>query len=57
MVRISKQAERRSQSRRRTKAPSAKTGFLKDNLPSGFKPHSNAIEGEFAASAFIPKIR
>ncbi len=57
MVRISKQSERRSQSRRRTKAPAKKTGPCKDNLPSGFKPHSNAVEGEFAANAFIPKIR
>lgn len=57
MVRIAKQAERRSQSRRRTKAPAKKTGALKDNLPSGYKPHSNALVGEFAATAFIPKIR
>lgn len=57
MVRISKQSERRNQSRRRTKAPAKKTGPVKDNLPLGYKPHSNAVEGEFAANAFIPKIR
>jgi hypothetical protein len=57
MVRISKQAERRSQSRRRTKAPSAKTGARQDNLPQGYKEHQNALPGDTAATAFIPKIR
>jgi hypothetical protein len=57
MVRISKQSERRSQSRRRCQAPAQKTGPCKDNLPKGFKPHPNAVEGEFAAQAFIPKIK
>lgn len=57
MVRISKQKERRSRSPRRTRAPSEKTGSRKDNLPNGFKAHSNALEGEVGAQAFIPKIK
>jgi hypothetical protein len=58
MVRISKQNERRSRSpRRRRNALPTKTGPLQDNLPSGFKPHENALEGEVAQFAFIPKIK
>jgi hypothetical protein len=56
MVRISKQAERRSRFPRKHRKPSVKTGPLKDNLPEGYKPHANAIEGNIAAMAFIPKI-
>ncbi|MBJ7449791.1 MAG: hypothetical protein JHC93_05480 [Parachlamydiales bacterium] len=57
MVRISKQQERRSVSPRRPRANFPKTGSRKDNLPSGFKEHQNALEGELAQSAFIPKIK
>ena len=57
MVRISKQQERRSRSPRKNRAPSPKTGPLSDNLPKGFKEHPNALEGEVAAGAYIPKIR
>lgn len=57
MVRISKQSERRSQSPRKNRKPSAKTGPLKDQLKEGFKPHENAITGDAAALAFIPKIK
>lgn len=57
MVRISKQSERRSRSPRKTKGPAVKTGPLKDNLPSGFKEHPNAIDGEMGKQAFIPKIK
>jgi len=57
MVRISKQQERRSVSRRRTKAPAQKTGPKKDALPQGFKVHTNAIEGNLAQTSFIPKIK
>lgn len=57
MVRISKQEERRSVSRRRTKRPAVKTGPKEDALPQGFKPHVNAIEGNFAQTSFIPKIK
>ncbi len=57
MVRISKQQERRSRSPRRTRAPSPKTGPKKDNLPAGFKVHPNAVEGDIAATVFIPKIK
>lgn len=57
MVRISKQSERRNQSPRKNKAPSEKTGRLRDNLPKGFKGHANAVEGDAALTAFIPKIK
>lgn len=57
MVRISKQSERRKRSPRKNKAPSVKTGPLKDNLPLGFKEHANALEGSVAEMAFIPKIK
>ena len=42
---------------RKNRAPSVKTGSLKDNLPKGYKEVSNAIEGEIASKAFIPKIK
>ncbi len=57
MVRISKQSERRGVSRRRPKKPSMKTGAIKANLPEGYKLHANALEGEQAKLAFIPKIK
>lgn len=57
MVRISKQAERRSLSPHRPRKYTTKTGPVKDNLPKGFKEHSNALEGDSAAAAFIPKIK
>ncbi len=57
MVRISKQAEIRSRCPKARRAPSPKTGALKDNLPQGFKPHANAVQGEMAQSSFIPKIK
>jgi hypothetical protein len=56
MVRISKQQERRSVSPRKRKAPSKKTGPLKDNLPLGYKEHTNAIQGNLSLQFFIPKI-
>ncbi len=56
MVRISKQEERRQRCPKRCRAPSPKTGPLKDNLPEGYKPHANAVEGDAAKSCFIPKI-
>lgn len=57
MVRISKQAEKRSRFPRKHRAPSAKTGSLQDNLPKGFKEHSNAVAGELSSAVFIPKIK
>lgn len=57
MVRISKQAERRSRFPRKHRKPAEKTGPLKDNLPGGFKTHANAVEGAQAAMVFIPKIK
>lgn len=57
MVRISKQCERRARSPHRPRTGSEKTGARKDNLPSGYKTHANAIEGAQATLAFIPKIK
>lgn len=57
MVRISKQSERRNRSPRKHRAPSVKTGPLRDNLANGFKEHDNALTGDVAAKAFIPKIK
>jgi hypothetical protein len=57
MVRISKQEERRSRNPKRSRPPSPKTGPKKDNLPNGYKPHANAIEGNLAEASFIPKIK
>jgi hypothetical protein len=57
MVRISKQAERRSQYPRKHKHPSPKTGPLKDKLANGFKEHANSLNGETGAALFISKIK
>jgi hypothetical protein len=57
MVRISKQEERRQKCPRRRRAPSPKTGSLKDKLPLGFKEQPNAIQGTLSQTAFIPKIK
>lgn len=57
MVRIAKQAERRARSPRKHRAPSVKTGALRDNLPKGYKEHGNAAEGDLAATLFIPKVK
>jgi len=57
MVRISKQEERRNRFPRKHRKPSPKTGALVDNLPNGFKTHSNAVEGDLAKTIFIPKIK
>ena len=57
MVRISKQAERRSKTPHKPRPPAEKTGPRQENLKEGYKPHTNALEGEIAAKAFIPKIK
>ena len=57
MTRMSKQNERRMVSPRRPRRPGAKTGPKRDNLPKGYKEHENALVGEQAAAAFIPKVR
>lgn len=56
MVRTSKQEERRSRNPKRSRPPSPKTGPKQDNLPNGYKPHANAVQGDLAAGVFIPKI-
>ena len=57
MVRISKQAEKRSRFPRKSRNPSEKTGPVKEALPNGFKEHPNAVEGDLATTVFIPKIK
>jgi hypothetical protein len=58
MTRMSKQAERRSVSPRRPKAPSPKTGPKKDELALGFKPLENSLVGtSFEGKAFIGKVK
>ncbi len=57
MVRISKQAEKRSRFPRKHRMPTEKTGPGSDNLPKGFKEHPNAVQGELAAAVFIPRIK
>lgn len=57
MVRISKQSEKRNRFPRKHKAPQGKTGSLQDKLPKGFKEHENAISGDLAGKAFIPKVK
>ena len=57
MVRMSKQGERRAQFPRKTRAPSVKTGTKQDVLANGYKSHENAVSGEMAGLAFIPKIK
>ena len=52
MVRISKKAERRAISPRRPKVAGAKTGPKKDNLPKGYREHTN---GDPDSGRFIPK--
>ena len=56
MVRISKQAEKRSVSPKRTRFPSPKTGPLKDKLPLGYKEHPNAFQNEKNTVIFIAKV-
>lgn len=57
MTRMSKQGKRRNQFPRRPKAPAVKTGSKTDALPKGFKEHGNALDGELASMAYIPKIK
>lgn len=52
MVRISKKAERRAISPRRPKVAGTKTGPKKDNLPKGYREHTN---GDPESGRFIPK--
>ena len=51
MVRMSKQGKRRAMSPYKTKYPAAKTGPKKDNLPKGYREHSN---GANVDKIFIP---
>ena len=57
MVRISKQEERRSKCPHRRRAPSPKTGPKKENLPLGYREHTNVVsDAKVAQTTFIPKI-
>ncbi len=53
MVRLSKQARRRSVNYKRPKISGEKTAQQQQNT---FKAHANAISGTSAQGAFIPKI-
>lgn len=58
MVRISKQAERRSKCPHRCRPPSPKSGPKKDNLPLGYKAHASALgNAEIAQTTFVSKIK
>lgn len=57
MVRISKQAERRSKFPRKHRHPAEKTGPKADQLENGYKGHVNAVEGDLSKAIFIPKIK
>jgi len=55
MVRISKQQERRNRCPKRCRPPALKTGSKAEAV--SYKPHANAVEGNLAGLAFIPKIK
>lgn len=57
MVRLSKQTRDRQRSNKRPRLPGVKTGPLAETNPKGFKEHTNALQGDLAARAFIPKIK
>lgn len=56
MTRMSKQSERRAVSPKAPKRSPGKTGAKKDNLPQGFKPRINALEGELSSYGYIAKL-
>ena len=56
MTRVSKK-DRLKRCPRKPTYGSTKTGPKKDNLPKGFKEHSNVFTGEVAHGTFIPKIK
>ena len=57
MTRMSKKEERRHRCPKKNKAPSVKTGSLKDNLSLGYKVRENTIDGELGKKVFISKIK
>ena len=57
MIRISKQAENRSKSPKRTRFPSPKTGTIQDKLPLGYKERVNGFQNEKNTSIFIGKVK
>jgi len=59
MVRISKQGERRSKfpRKRQTKTSNSKCCAEAKSPAHAYKEHENALSGDFAARAFIPKIK
>lgn len=56
MTRMSKQGKKRHVSPRRPKLSGPKTGSKRDQLEYGYKMHANALQGDLAATRFIPKI-
>jgi len=54
MTRIGKVEEKRNRSPRKRRIFYAKTGSKKDNLPLGYKEHSNALDNP---SIFIAKVK
>lgn len=57
MTRTSKQAERRAMSPRKHRTPGVKTGSKKDNLPKGYREHSNAIDADLKETIFVGKVK
>lgn len=59
MVRISKQNERRAQCprKRRPKPANNHSSAPTEKPAQAFKSHANALSGESATQAFIPKIK
>lgn len=53
---MSKQSQRRAVNPKAPKLSPGKTGSKKDNLPKGYKPKQNALEGEMSSYGFISKI-
>lgn len=57
MTRTSKQESRRHVYPKKRHYPSPKTGSLKDNLPLGYKQHTNALSIEANTSVYIAKVK
>ncbi len=53
MTRQSKQGERRARCPHKRQPPAEKTGPKKDNLPKGYREHTNRAEGAF----YLPPVK